>query len=670
MGCCSETEDDFFDATEVFLSMSDSDSERSSDDCSTSGFKYDSWIGNLDSVNERRNKFIKSIGLSSKWLVKDEETDETSDETKSTPKSTAEQNPDLEDAFLIRQPSLSYWSNPVNENIDLTRTHEQLDQDSSMKQSFDFGSSSSSLNSSRKETLNSSLLDRRNKVKKGWLQKLNIISRFTDHQEESTVSNSATCTRSIHVHTNKKKSKEISSLYATQDFPAHNGSISVLKFSHDGRYLASAGEDGIVRIWEVCEQDDPRRYEIKGNDSSSVYFSSNHLSELAPIKEKNRKIKKSSELACVIIPPKVFRILEKPVHEFYGHQGEILSLSWSKNGYLLSSSVDKTVRMWKIGHNECLKIFTHNNYVTCVEFNPMDENYVVTGSIDGKIRIWEADGGHVIDWIEIRELVTAVCYYSNGKGCIVGTLDGNCSFYDIIDKRLHLDAQICVMSRKKWPRRITGFQFCPTDARKVIVSSADSQVRVLCGINVVGKFKGNRSSGSQKSASFTADGKHIVSAGDDSNIYIWNHVSSDKLDAKPKSNSSFETFSSQDASVAVPWCGIKTIAAAFPSPRLTNTTDVLPRSRIDSPRIPSLSINRSHLLDSLLKSPQTWPAEKLPDSTQVCVSPSMRKSEYRFLRSAYRNTFLAPHTWGLVIVSAGLDGRIRTYINYGLPVRV
>ncbi|XP_035842889.1 WD repeat-containing protein 44-like [Helianthus annuus] len=82
----------------------------------------------------------------------------------------------------------------------------------------------------------------------------------------------------------------------------------------------------------------------------------------------------------------------------------------------------------------------------------------------------------------------------NGKGCIVGTLDGNCSFYDIIDKRLQSGTHTSVMSRKKWPSRITGFQFCPTDSRKVIVSSADSQVRVLCGINVVGKFKGNRHS--------------------------------------------------------------------------------------------------------------------------------------------------------------------------------
>lgn len=644
MANLSDFEDDFHDAHDVFDKMSDSEDE---------GFVYDSWVGNLDSVDKRRNKFIRSIGLSNKWVVK-----EDGNEPECEKSEEIEPVLDYDDAVFNRQPSLSCWSNAA---LGLGQSSSLREgEDEKLNQSFEFGSSS------RKESDNGTLLDRRNKVKRGWLQKLNIMARITDHCQMDVTS----ARSKVNVHTNKKKSKELSSVYATQDFAAHNGYISVLKFSHDGRYLASAGDDGVVRIWEVSEQDDPTHSGIQVKDPSSRYFSTNHLSELAPIKvdgEKTRKIKKLSDLTCVILPPKVIRILEKPVHEFHGHTGEILSLSWSRKGYLLSSSVDKTVRLWQIGHSECLKVFAHNNYVTCVEFNPVDENHFISGSIDGKVRIWEVKRGQVVDWVDNREIVTAVCYYTNGKGFIVGTLDGNCSFYDIIDKQVHLDTHICVMSKKKWPRQITGFQFCPTDSRKVIVSSADSQVRVLCGINVVGKFKGNRSSGSQMSASFTSDGKHIVSAGDDSNIYMWNHLTSDKLYKKAKSNFSCESFLSHNASVAIPWSGMKTIAGAFPSPRITNPTT--PRSSIKSPRKPSLTTSSSFLLDTFLKSP-THPTETLPDSTQVSVSPSMRKSEYRFLRRAYRSTFVAPHTWGLVIVSAGLDGRIRTYVNYGLPTRI
>lgn len=703
MGSYSEEEDEFFDTREVFDVMSDSDSDCLIDDCSTSGFGYDYWAGNLDGVNARRHKLLRFMGLSSRWLVKrdreheDEDgyEDDFVDEIRNDTELVLPVNLNIQDEVFCRQPSLSDWSSKAIDLVPSVSVNlDELNEDISVKKSFDFG-----LSSSRREGETVSLLDRRKNVKKGWLQKLNVVARIIDrHQDESVSlkpnhknSKNSDYTRAVHVHSHKKKSKELSSVYATQEFPAHNGPISMIKFSHDGRFLASAGEDGIVRIWKIFQDQDPKLYKMQGTDPSSFYFSTNHLSELAPLKankDKTRKIKgfgKSSELACVILPPKVFRILEKPVHEFHGHGGEILSLSWSKKGYLLSSSVDNTVRMWKLGYQDCLKIFTHNNYVTCVEFNPVDDNYFISGSIDGKVRIWDVHSCQVIDWIDVGDIVTAVCYNPDGKGSIVGTLDGKCSFYDIIDERLQLHTQILSMSKKKWPKRITSFQFCPIDSRKVMVSSADSQVRILSGINLVGKFKGNRSSGSQMSACFTSDGKHIISAADDSNIYVWNHTTPDKLFTKPKSNLSFENFFSQNTTMAIPWCGIKSIAAALPSPRLTlnnfnsnnnnnnndyNNNVVLPRSTIDSPRIPSPSTTRSFFLESLLKGPPTWPAESLPDSTQVSVSPSMRKSEYKFLKNAYQSTFVAPHMWGLVIVAAGWDGRIRTYLNYGLPIRL
>lgn len=53
--------------------------------------------------------------------------------------------------------------------------------------------------------------------------------------------------------------------------------------------------------------------------------------------------------------------------------------------------------------------------MTCVEFNPADDNYFISGSIDGKVRIWEVRGCQVVDWIDVREIVSAVCYCPDGK---------------------------------------------------------------------------------------------------------------------------------------------------------------------------------------------------------------------------------------------------------------
>lgn len=98
-----------------------------------------------------------------------------------------------------------------------------------------------------------------------------------------------------------------------------------------------------------------------------------------------------------------------------------------------------------------------------MNFNPVNDNFFISGSIDGKVRIWEVVRCRVVDYIDIREIVTAVCFRPDGKVCfvaclklhehcgrkmsffvlflnfysflqgtIVGTMAGNCRFYDIL----------------------------------------------------------------------------------------------------------------------------------------------------------------------------------------------------------------------------------------------
>ncbi|KFK40574.1 hypothetical protein AALP_AA2G014100 [Arabis alpina] len=58
----------------------------------------------------------------------------------------------------------------------------------------------------------------------------------------------------------------------------------------------------------------------------------------------------------------------------------IAKMTKSDHGRLvLSCSMDKTVWLCDIAHND---------YVTCVQFNPLDEDYFISGSLDAKIRIW------------------------------------------------------------------------------------------------------------------------------------------------------------------------------------------------------------------------------------------------------------------------------------------
>ncbi|XP_021894694.1 WD repeat-containing protein 44 isoform X1 [Carica papaya] len=297
-----------------------------------------------------------------------------------------------------------------------------------------------------------------------------------------------------------KSCKEITALYRSQEIQAHNGSIWSIKFSLDGRYLASAGEDCVIHIWQVVESE--RKGELlveKPEDGNlNLLLMANGSPEPTTMSPKRRGRtsigRKSLSLDQIMVPETVFGLSEKPVCSFQGHLDDVLDLSWSKSQHLLSSSMDKTVRLWHLSSKTCLKIFSHSDYVTCIQFNPVDDRYFISGSLDAKVRIWSIPDRQVVDWNDLHEMVTAACYTPDGQGALVGSYKGSCCLYNTSDNKLQQKSQINLQNRKKKShhKKITGFQFAPGSSSEVLITSADSRVRVIEGVDLVHKFKGKK----------------------------------------------------------------------------------------------------------------------------------------------------------------------------------
>ncbi|KAK9914537.1 hypothetical protein M0R45_038311 [Rubus argutus] len=700
MGSFSEEEFGYFDAHEDIASVSDASSENREIFDSTSSsvnwvrdsFPYDVWVRSPGSVKERRVKFLNWMEVTAHQILGENLAEISSDRIREGSGAVL-RTTSFEDEFSSSRSSMSCWSNEFRDgNLSerMERNGDEVGQggkasegqevtEESEHTSFSSSSLSHQLSKRQAEEI-SNMGGILRRVKKGWLSRLRSMTCLDDRQgvADRLAENDDDTIMGIRAHRvkvrhSRKQLKELSALYMGQDIQAHEGSILAMKFSPDGQYLASAGEDGIVRVWQVVENERRNELDIPEIDPSCIYFTVNHLSELNPLFKdkdkvsKSRSMRKTSDSACVIFPPKVFRIVDKPLHEFHGHGGEILDLSWSRNNYLLSCSVDKTVRLWQVGCNDGLKVFAHSNYVTCVQFNPVDDNYFISGSIDGKVRIWGIPCCQVVDWSDVRDIISAVCYRPDGQGGIVGSMTGICRFYNISDNHLQIDDEICLYSKKKAPcKKITAFQFFPQDPNKVMVTCADSQVRILHGVKVVGKYRGLRSAGNLRSATFTSDGKHIITASEDSNVYIWNCSDQEKtFFSQVKNITSCERFTT-DASIAIPWSGLKCVAVDYAGKFgvENNLPETLPFS---SPAYFSLS--QESFLESIPKGSATWPEEKLPTSSPLTKSSTMHRSEYKFFKTSCQSTS-SSHAWGLVIVTAGWDGRIKSFHNYGLPVPV
>ncbi|KAK7925511.1 hypothetical protein WMY93_007821 [Mugilogobius chulae] len=305
----------------------------------------------------------------------------------------------------------------------------------------------------------------------------------------------------------------------------HTGAVWTMKFSHCGRLLATAGQDNVVRIWVLKTAFDYfNNMRIKYNTEGRVSPS--------PSQESLCSSKSDTDTAASCVPedPETddrnapFR--QVPFCKYKGHTADLLDLSWSKNFFLLSSSMDKTVRLWHISRRECLCCFQHIDFVTAIAFHPRDDRYFLSGSLDGKLRLWNIPDKKVALWNEVdgqTRLITAANFCQNGKYAVIGTYDGRCIFYDT--ERLKYHTQIHVRStrgRNKVGRKITGIEPLPGE-NKILVTSNDSRIRLydLRDLSLSMKYKGYVNSSSQIKASFSHDFSFIVSGSEDKYIYIW-----------------------------------------------------------------------------------------------------------------------------------------------------
>ncbi|CAM6121484.1 unnamed protein product [Calypogeia fissa] len=377
----------------------------------------------------------------------------------------------------------------------------------------------------------------------------------------------------VKVQVYKKNFKDLSDLHMGQEIQAHQGAIWTMKFSLDGRYLASAGQDRVVHVREVLEhpfaKDQGARDGLEASagkvdtagaatpehSQHSQEGSQGRRASLRGSVGKKSSAKKSSSAKL----PKLFWLSEIAICSFKGHTEDVLDLSWSRTEFLLSSSMDKTVRLWHMSYSECLRVFTHNDFVTTIEFSPTDDRYFLSGSLDDKVRLWSIPDHQVVDWSDVREMVTAASYSPDGKRAVIGTYKGTCRFYNTAGQKLQLEGQIDVKSaqaKKSRGKKITGLQFVPGDSNKVLITSNDSRVRVYDGPELNLKFKGLRNLNSQISATFNRSGEYIISASEDSRIYLWNFGIQEFKGNRKDKPQSYEFFPSSNVSVAASWPGM------------------------------------------------------------------------------------------------------------------
>lgn len=171
----------------------------------------------------------------------------------------------------------------------------------------------------------------------------------------------------------------------------HGDLISALAFTPDGQRLISGGFDGMVCVWDL--------------KTFTMVKKINHRLPGAD----GKRSKDSIIVAIEVIPEGDFVAVafmsgmvgiydvdfEGPMSSFAAHQQAMLNMSASRRTRtLVTTSQDMTVRCWNVGGvASCSRTFQgHSNYTVTAQFG-LNEKYVLSGSKDETIRLWNRENG-------------------------------------------------------------------------------------------------------------------------------------------------------------------------------------------------------------------------------------------------------------------------------------
>ncbi|KAG8718650.1 hypothetical protein FRC08_004745 [Ceratobasidium sp. 394] len=117
-----------------------------------------------------------------------------------------------------------------------------------------------------------------------------------------------------------------------------------------------------------------------------------------------------------------------------GHTDSVSSVAYSPDGaYILSGSLDKTIRIWdaRTGQSVGQPLQGHTSWVLSVACSP-DGAYILSGSNDNTIRIWDARTGQSVGQPLQGHtgMVSSVAYSLDGAYILSGSSDKTIRIWD------------------------------------------------------------------------------------------------------------------------------------------------------------------------------------------------------------------------------------------------
>jgi WD40 repeat protein len=288
----------------------------------------------------------------------------------------------------------------------------------------------------------------------------------------------------------------------------HTAPIWSVQFSPDGRTLASASDDASIRLWDVA---------TRRSLGEPLLGHSEAVNSVAFSPDGKILVSGGGDFTIQFWDVATQQPLGGPLQ---GHEDEVFSVAFSPDGKTLASaSWDKTIRLWDVASRQMIgePLKGHTDAVLHMAFSP-DGSILASASNDATVRLWnvaerqpigEPLQGHT-------SFVRSVAFSPDGK--TLASAGGN-AIIRLWNVASQLPIDDPINSGNVW-----SIAFSP-DGSTLASANSDTTIRLW-------DMASRRPLGEPlqvhdkpvRSVAVSSDGKMMATAGDDHTIRLWNTV--------------------------------------------------------------------------------------------------------------------------------------------------